>query len=304
VASRRRRASEAVRTKLERARARLEHERERHYTVALGFIIADRSRQTAASVLAGALAFRFFLTLLPLTLVAVVGLGYMESAGDDPTTALKQFGIKGALASTINHSAELTNPGRAVVLVLGVFGVLSGVRTTTRTLRAIHALAWGIPVVRWRRSAAAGLVFLGGLVVAVASGSLAARARAEAGIVPGVGASAGWAGVIAAMWLGASWFLPHSDEAGLRSLVPGAILVGVGLAALQVFTAYLFEPRLSHSSALYGALGVAFVLLGWLYLVGRLLVAAPLLNRSLLEHRARWASRPEAHDEALGPGAS
>ena len=64
--------------------------------VALAFIIVDRSRETAASVLAGALAFRFFLTLLPLTLVAVVGLGYLRTDGASPSEVVKQFGIKGA----------------------------------------------------------------------------------------------------------------------------------------------------------------------------------------------------------------
>ena len=264
--------------------------------MALGFIVADRSRQAAASVLAGALAFRLFLMLLPLTLLAVVGLGYLKTAGDNPEEALKQFGIKGVLASTIDHSAPLTYPGRLVVLGLGIVGVLSGARTTVRTLRAIHALAWGIPVVRWRRGGSAGLVFLGGCIVLLACAGLAARARTEAGIVPGFGASATYAVVIAGVWLGASLLLPHSPEAGPRALLPGAILVGVGLALLQAVTANVFGPRLSHSSTLYGALGVSFVLLGWLYLVGRLLVAAPLLNRSLLEHRSHWASRAPPDD--------
>ena len=50
---------------VESAQARAEHERERRYVVALAFSIADRGRRTASSVLAGALAFRFFLTAAP-----------------------------------------------------------------------------------------------------------------------------------------------------------------------------------------------------------------------------------------------
>ncbi len=60
----------------EKAQTRIEQERDRRYVVALGYVIVDRNRQAAASVLAGALAFRFFLMLLPMTLVFVVGLGY------------------------------------------------------------------------------------------------------------------------------------------------------------------------------------------------------------------------------------
>src|SRR5437764_10182418 len=73
-----RRARGRIEDLAKRGQARVELERERRYTVALSFTILEHSRQTAASVLAGALAFRLFLTLLPLTLVAVVGFGLLE----------------------------------------------------------------------------------------------------------------------------------------------------------------------------------------------------------------------------------
>jgi len=270
---------------VENAQARVEQERERRYTVALAFSIADRGRRTAASVLAGALAFRFFLTLLPLTLVAVVGLGYLKSTGGTPSDALKQFGIKGVIASTINHSASFTDPGRAAVLLLGIVGVLSGARTCAATLRAIHALAWGIPVSRWRRGGRAGMIFLGAVVVGFACAGLAARARADAGVVLGFGASLLLAGVVGLVWLGVSFLLPHPDGARWTAFLPGAIIVGVGMALLQAVTANWVGPKLHHESSLYGSLGVSFVVLGWLYVLGRLLVAAPLFNASMLEHR-------------------
>ncbi len=265
--------------------ARLEREREQRYIVALGFLIADRSRQTAASVLAGALAFRLFLTLLPLTLVLVVGLGYLKTAGGMPSSALKQFGIKGVLASTINHSADFSDPGRTAVLLLGIVGVISGARTTAATLRAIHALAWGMPVARWRRRGSATAVFLGGLVLGFACGGVATRVRAAAGVPLGFGATAVLAVVIALAWLGASWLLPRRDDLGWRALVPGAVTVGVGFAILRLITVNWIGPKLNHDSALYGSMGVSFVVLGWLYVDGRLMVASPLLNASMGAHQ-------------------
>jgi uncharacterized BrkB/YihY/UPF0761 family membrane protein len=290
-----------VKSIIQTAQARVERERERRYVVALGFIIAHHARRTAASVLAGALAFRFFLTLLPLTLVAVVGLGYLKSVGGTPSDAVKQFGIKGVLATTIDHSASFSDPGRAAVLLLGIFGVFSGARTCAATLRAIHALAWGIPIERWRRRSLAGVIFIGVVLVGFACGGLATRARVAAGVALGFGASVLMAACVTALWLGASLLLPHRDGVGWRAFIPGAVLVGVGFALLQAVTANWVGPKLQHSSSLYGSLGVSFVVLGWLYVVGRLLVAAPLLNAAVLDKReARSAaSRATLNEERI-----
>ena len=233
-------AADAIRRQRERldrvaasARDRVEQQRERRIAVALAFAISDRSRRAAASVLAGALAFRLFLTALPLVLVLVVGLGYLKSAGGSPDAVLKQAGIKGVLASTINHSADFSNPGRTVVLLLALFALLSGARTCAATLRAIHALAWGVPVVRWRRRGRAALMFLGGVVVLIACAGLATRARTDAGVGLSLGASVLLAAASAAIWLGASLVLPRAAGTSWRDLVPGALAVGIGFALLQ-----------------------------------------------------------------------
>jgi uncharacterized BrkB/YihY/UPF0761 family membrane protein len=278
----------------------MEQERERRYAVALAYSIVHRGRRAAASVLAGALAFRFFLTILPLTLVGVVGLGFLRSAGGTPSEALKQFGIKGVLASTINHSATFSEPGRATVLLLAVVGVLSGARTCAATLRAIHALAWEMPVVRWRRGGRAALAFLGAVVLAFGCAGLAARARVDAGVALGFGASVLLAGVVGLVWLGASWLLPHPDGLQWTAFLPGAVLVGAGMALLQALTANWIGPKLNHESSLYGSLGVSFVVLGWLYVVGRLLVAAPLLNCAVLERRESRLAAARGGESAAG----
>jgi uncharacterized BrkB/YihY/UPF0761 family membrane protein len=268
-----------------RVRARAEQERERRFVVALAFALVDRSRQAAAAVLAGAIAFRLFLTLLPLVLVLVVGLGYLKTDGGTPSDALRQFGIKGALANTINQSASFSNPGRTVVLVLGLFGVLSGASACAAAVRAIHALAWRMPVARWRRRGAATLLFLGGVVVMFACAGIASRVRIAAGVVLGFWASLALAVIVAGVWLTASWLLPHRADAPWTALAPGSVLIGAGFAVLQTVTVNWISPKLDHETSLYGSLGVAFVLLGWLYIVGRLMVAAPLLNAALLERR-------------------
>ena len=284
---------------MDRSHQRIERERERRMVIDLGFLLLDRGRRSAASTLAGALAFQFFLTLLPLTLVAVVGLGLLKSAaGAPPAEALRQFGIRGVLASTIDHHGALHDPGRLAVLALGVIGTLSGARSAARALRAIHAIAWGVPMVRWRRSGRAGLMFLMVVVIGFACAGLATRVRSDVGVGLGAGATTLLVFVVGAIWLGASWLLPHRAGVRWTDLLPGAVMVGVAFAVLQAVTANWLGPKLNHESALYGSLGVAFVILGWLYLVGRLLVAAPLLNASILEHREAGAARAAAGPES------
>jgi uncharacterized BrkB/YihY/UPF0761 family membrane protein len=280
-----------------RVERRLEQERERRYVVALGFIIADRSRQAAAAVLAGALAFRFFLVLLPLSLVSVVGLGYLKSAGGTPSDALKEFGIRGVIASTIDNSAKFTNPGRTAVLALGLIALVGGARTATATVRAIHALAWGIPVQRWKRNGRGALVFLGTVLVGFVLGGLATRARADAGVGLGFGASTVVACVVAVVWVAVSFLLPHREGVKWTAFIPGAALVGIGFAVLQAVTANWIGPKLQHASKLYGPLAVSFVILGWLYVVGRLMVAAPLLNVAFEELSQSRSKHRRSHGE-------
>jgi uncharacterized BrkB/YihY/UPF0761 family membrane protein len=106
--------------------------------------------------------------------------------------------------------------------------------------------------------------------------------------------------VVGGIWLGVSRLLPHRDGVGWTAFVPGAVLVGVGFAVLQTVTANWIGPKLNHGSALYGSLGVSFVVLGWLYVVGRILVAAPLLNAALLEHREARSTTAGEHGTSPG----
>jgi uncharacterized BrkB/YihY/UPF0761 family membrane protein len=90
----------------------------------------------------------------------------------------------------------------------------------------------------------------------------------------------------AAIWLLVSFRLPHRD-APWTALVPGAILLAVGLEALHLFTAYFLGPWALSKQGTYGALGVSAALLLGLFLVSRLIVAAAVVNATLWERRTR-----------------
>jgi len=73
-------------------------------------------------------------------------------------------------------------------------------------------------------------------------------------------------------WFLASWLLPR-DQCALWALLPGALIVGLGVGLLQILTITYVVHVVTRKSALYGAIGIALALLLWTYFAGRLLTA-------------------------------
>jgi len=94
------------------------------------------------------------------------------------------------------------------------------------------------------------------------------------------------------------WLLPK-DAAPWTALVPGAVLFGVGMRVLGLAAATYFAYRLDHSGDLYGALGIAIVMMLYLFLVARVFVAAQFLNATLYRRRSASAE-PTGDRERLG----
>jgi uncharacterized BrkB/YihY/UPF0761 family membrane protein len=89
-----------------------------------------------------------------------------------------------------------------------------------------------------------------------------------------------------ALWLWVSMKLPAAENVPWTAFLPGAILLGVGLEALHVFTVYFLETKLTNASELYGVLGLATTALFYLFLVGRGVIWAAELNAVVWEVRA------------------
>ena len=87
-------------------------------------------------------------------------------------------------------------------------------------------------------------------------------------------------------WLLVSLQLPHRGTSW-RALVPGAILVAVGLELLSDVGAYLIATRVDSSQSAYGVLGVAAGLLFTLFVVSRIVVAAAVVNVTIWDGRRR-----------------
>jgi uncharacterized BrkB/YihY/UPF0761 family membrane protein len=243
----------------------------------------QRDSRAGGSVLAGALAFRLFVPLLPFVLLLVAILGYATSEdAHAPADVASSLGVREATLTSIADSAKLSGGDRISVILFALFALLIASFSAVRALRAIHALAWGLPLGRFRRALPAALAFIGWGVVFFGIWALGGWARQSLGPA-GLPITVALLGAFFLLWLAVSMVLPHPPGLSWRAFVPGAVLVAVGMEAIHLATVLYFSHKAEQASASYGALGTSLVLLLWLYLLGRLIVAAAFLNATIWE---------------------
>jgi uncharacterized BrkB/YihY/UPF0761 family membrane protein len=269
------------RARREAARARLEGARARHASVEFGLTLIEGDSSIGGGLLAGALAYRIFVLLLPTALLLVSGLGLYADAVDKSTREVtREAGLHGLFAS--NVAATASGGARWLVFILMVPAVLYAAAKLYRALAIVHGLVWH-QTGRAGRTTVRGVVVLClGLLTALAATELSSwvRRRDQLG---GLSVFLVYLLLAGGAWLVLSLELPHGD-ARWTGLLPGALLFGVGLLAVNVFNVYVTARLVENRANTYGALGVATALLFSLVLVGRVMVVAAELN-ALLDRR-------------------
>ena len=275
---------DSLQTRSERLAERAQTERQLHKSVDATFQMVDRDAELGGGIIAGALAYRLFIWLLPLALVLVGGLGIAADAAEEtPEEAADSLGMGGLISQSIASAA--TGNGRWYALLIGIPILVYTTASVLRVLIVSHRLLWTDSRTRAQRATPVATLRL--LVLLLAFPFAAALASAIREWSPGVGILATPHTIVpfAALWVLISSYLPHRD-ASWQALVPGALLFGVGIEALNVFTAYVLTPWALNKQGTYGALGLAAALLLSLFLISRLIVAAAVLNATLWERRA------------------
>jgi membrane protein len=277
--------AERIRRDARRLAERAERECARRPPVAAVFDMAERDAEVGGGIIAGALAYRLFIWLLPLALVAVAGLGIAADASSEtPEEAAASLGFEGLVSSSIANAAD--SPNRWYALLIGIPVLLWTTRSLLRALIGAHRLVWTDERARAPKPKLAASLRLLVLLLSFGVVSGAASAVRAWSTGPGVLATlfafAGYAG----LWLLVSLQLPHRS-AGWVELVPGALVFGVGAEVLNVVAAYVITPWALAKQGTYGALGIAAALLFGLFLISRLIVGAADVNATLWERRTR-----------------
>ena len=262
--------------------------RARHASIDLGFSLVERDSSIGGGLLAGALAYRLFVLLLPTSLLLVSGLGlYAGTVDKSPSTVAKEAGLHGLIASEVSQTAS--GRARGVVFLLMIPAVLYALVTLYRAIAKVHAIAWHGSG-RGVRITPRGVGVLGAaLLVQLFTGEIVGWIR-RGHQLGGLAALLVYVVVIGGAWLAVSLQLPHR-EVRWAALVPGAVLFGIGSLLVNAFNIYVTARLVEGRADTYGALGIATALLFSLVLVGRLMVVSAELNTSLWERSAHHAAK-------------
>ena len=252
------------------------------YKHALGAL--RRDQRHGGGLLAGALAFRLFGALLPLALLLSVILGYATTLDRSaPKEAGEALGLGPTLLESMGESAKLSAGTRWSVALFALVALLWSAISAARAIRAVHSLAWEGQVGRVRRPLPAAVALLAAIAAFCLVIAVAGKARAELGFA-GLLISIAALAAFAAIWLVLARLLPHGD-ADWTELLPGALLVALGIQLIHLGTVLFISGRIERASETYGSLGVAFTILFWLFVVSRVIVASAMLNAALAHER-------------------
>ena len=278
-------------TRVDHLRARAKELAPRAPGVAYALAAIGRDRQYGGGLLAGALAFRLFGALLPFTLLLAVALGHAATVERDTTEAAADAtGISEAVLLSVADSARLSTGTRWVVSLSAFLALMWAAIWAARAIRAVHQIAWTGGVERMGRPIRGAVVLIAAIAAVGLVISGAAAAREHLGTV-GIGIMLAATLAFFGIWLSMEWLLPHGD-APLRALIPGAIVVALGIQVVHLGTALFIGEKVARASATYGSLGVAFTVLAWLYILSRIVVASAMLNAARWERRAQRPPHP------------
>ena len=210
---------------------------------------SEHDKMRAGGLLAGGLAFRMFLWLLPAALMVTGVLGIVDSYSPDSPGkggALDRPGRRHRERGGGRQLRSRTPPppsSSATGLVLTIYTGMSLVRA----LRITAAVAWRLPFVRRPHLLGDGILVSCLIIGLMALGGVESWLRSKSllggvltGVLVALITAGGW------LWLSFSR-LPHPGVPAPLARYPGTLLVWGGLLALHVASIVYFVPRLDHA---------------------------------------------------------
>jgi uncharacterized BrkB/YihY/UPF0761 family membrane protein len=254
--------------------------RKRGGIVAAGYDVQGLDADVGGGILAGAVAFRMFLFMVPFVYVVFTVLGLIaDSTNQNPDQLARTVGITGVLASAVVSTQDQSAWTQLILVTGATIALFITARSLVKTLFVVNWLIWRTPRVKPTGQRPILLLISLALVLTV-FGLVLNELRRAAG-VSGAVLMVFLVSVAAfALWWWVSSLLPHAPVPA-RALVPGAVLWAIGLNVLHLLTTFWIGPLVARKSNTYGAVGIALAVLFWVYVLGRIIVGSAGLNATL-----------------------
>ncbi len=310
------------------------------HTPVLGTALAvqERYRQDAGDQFAGAIGFFGFLSLFPLILLALSVAGFVLAGESDAQIAEVARTIQEAipgLSAALGGGDEATGIGKAldtiienrqtggiiglVLLMVGGLRVVNSAQTATLVIFRVDLAEMSGVKRKLKQLMALVLLGLLALAGAVAGGAIGAVGRIEflgvMDVLAPVLTTLGTFVLDVGLFLAAYRLFGTSKGPPTSTLLPGAVLGGLGWTLLKLVGSTYVSGQVENANELYGAIGGVIGLMLLLYLAGRLYVYGAELsavrapdpaNPSATAAEADIESRPSADDRpaaVVGAGA-
>jgi membrane protein len=208
-----------------------------------------------------------------------------------------------SLSDRVSDGLGLSDSSRAVLeLVLpaqpqtrGAFGVLGVVivvfsaTSLSRALARMYAKVWQVPPSGGLTSGWRWIAVLFG--VALSFITVRALHAASAGNPYGTAGSLLLTLILnSLLWTWAPWLL-LARRVSWRRLLPGGVVMGSCTVVTSIASGVYLPRALASASRQFGALGVAFTYIGWLFIVAFVLVCSTVLGAVLARDESRLARR-------------
>jgi hypothetical protein len=259
----------------------VEHRRKHWAPLDVMITYYERDREAIASVLGSAVALRLYLFFIP-ALIMMVGLAIVVVGQDQLDSMLTSVSVTGTMAKDISSAASASDGTGLALIVVGAWLTAWAGWSLTRVLAASAGRAWRLDPKTSKATAPAVAALTAMILVLFSCTLLLNRLRDRHGVAADTTSWLITAALIAAAWFVVSWFLPHrTSDPG--ALLPGAAALGVGLTALQWFMQFYLPHELAQTSKFAGQLGTSMAALGYLFLIGRLMVVTFVIDAVVFE---------------------
>ena len=230
-----------------------------------------------------AIAAQAFSALIPL-LIVYNAIAPARSSKDFATTIIEKFDLTGDTAASVQAAFGSPQGVESAISGIGFFLLLVSALSFTRGMQRLYEGAYGLPSLGVRNTLQ-GLKWLLLVVIYFASRPVAAH----------LGHRPVLQAVISLGLAGAAWvatpYLLLGKRLDKRKLLPSATLTAIGMSALSVTSVIWFPRSITSSAEQFGAMGVAFALLSWLFAAGVVLVVTATGGAVITEHYDRYRRR-------------